>query len=169
MAIADGCRGHACLMPMHWEGGRWKPERPGWGLVSATTGEPISPPALITEEPIRMTNWELQDFAVQVVRQKLESQGRALMSWQGNPAANPSIWFVGDDGPEWLIVRPALNPASNPTPPSNWRAIARQCAKLSTTGHFVRVLVARSDRGAANNHSRPLRAMTKPARNCGRQ
>jgi hypothetical protein len=27
------------------------------------------------------------------------------MSWQGNPSVDPSIWFVGDSGPEWVVVR----------------------------------------------------------------
>ncbi len=32
-AIAEGCNGHACLLPMRRSAGGWVPEAPGWGLV----------------------------------------------------------------------------------------------------------------------------------------
>jgi hypothetical protein len=105
LAIAEGCAGHACLMPMRRVGVDWEPTELGWGLVDARTRKPIDPPALISDEKIVMTDWELQDFAVQVVRDELTKEGRELMSWNGNPGVNPSLWFAGDAGPEWVIVR----------------------------------------------------------------
>ena len=98
LAIADGCAGHACLMPMKRVGVDWVPAELGWGLIDARSRRPINPPALITEEDVLMTDWELQDLAVQVVREKISKDGSKLMSWNGDPRVDPSMWFVGASG-----------------------------------------------------------------------
>ena len=91
LAVAEGCKGHPCIMPMRYRAGAWAPHAGGWGLVDARTGKTVDPIAHVSDERIEMTNWELQDFAVQIVRDHLENTGRKLMSWQGNPAVDPSI------------------------------------------------------------------------------
>ena len=63
-------------MPMRRVGADWEPEEPGWGLLDARSHQPINPPALISDEKIVMTDWELQDLAVQVVRDQLAQEGR---------------------------------------------------------------------------------------------
>ena len=142
LTVAEGCNGHACLLPMQRAGGAWTPVRGGWGLVDARTGRPVDPFALVTDARIEMTEWELQDFAVQVVRDRLERDGRSLMSWQGNPAVDPSIWFVGDSGgPEWVVVRPAKFPAMRAEVPANLTEIAQGCARTGEVGHFASVAV----------------------------
>jgi len=89
-----------------------------------------------------MTDWELQDFAIQIVRDHLEKAGRKLMSWTSHPGVNPSIWFVGDNGPEWIVVRAVRYPKKEADPPADWRLIAEWCAQLSNIGHFASVSVA---------------------------
>jgi hypothetical protein len=145
LAIAEGCKGHACIVPMRRRGTEWSAEGPGWGFFDLRTGRPIDPVALISDELVEMTDWELQDFAVMVVKDQLAKQGRTLMSWQGNPSVDPSIWFVGDHGPEWVVVRAARYPAKSVEPPANWRAIADSCARLGKSGHFASVGVASAD------------------------
>jgi len=144
-AVADGCRGHACVMPMRKTPSGWQAATPGWGLLEMATNRPVTPPALITDEKIEMSAWELQDFAVQTVRNLLEKEGRKLMSWQGNPEVDPSLWFVGDHGPEWVVVRAVRYPKKDASPPGNWAEIARQCSRLSNVGHFASVAVANAD------------------------
>lgn len=117
----------------------------GWGLLDLVTGKAINPVALIGDELVEMTDWELQDFAVQVVKDQIEKQGRTLISWQGNPAVDPSIWFDGDSGPEWVVVRAARYPKMSVEPPADWRAIAERCARLGKQGHFVPVSVSNAD------------------------
>jgi hypothetical protein len=141
-AVADGCRGHACVMPMRKAPSGWQAAAPGWGLLDMATSQPVTPPALITDEKIEMSAWELQDFAVQTVRELLEKEGRKLMSWQGNPKVDPSLWFVGDRGPEWVVVRAVRYPEESASPPANWTAIAQFCSRLSNIGHFAPVVVA---------------------------
>ena len=114
-------------------------------MIDARTERTVNPVALISDELIEMTDWELQDFAVQVVRSQLEKDGRQLMSWQGNPSVDPSIWFVGDDGPEWIVVRAARWPKRDVEIPSNIADIAKGSAKLTNKGNFAVVRVANSN------------------------
>ncbi len=145
LAISSGCNGHACIMPMQLRSRGWEPAVSGWSLTDAFTKRAIDPLELVTDEKIEMTDWELHDFSVQVVRDYLRKAGRTLMSWQGNPAVDPSIWFVGDTGPEWVVVRASRYPKSSAIVPNNWRAISEACAGQSDVGHFASVAVASAD------------------------
>lgn len=144
-SIADGCKGHACLMPMRLRAGTWVPEAPGWGLLNAHTGTLVNPVTLVSDERIEMTEWELLDFAVQIVRDHLEKAGRKMMSWTSHPEVNPSIWFADDSGPEWVVVRAARYPKKEADPPEDWHEIAERCSRLGKSGHFASVSVANGD------------------------
>jgi hypothetical protein len=138
-------------------GGSWVADTPGWGLLDAETRKPIDPVALVTDEKIEMTPWEVHDMAVQVVRDDLEKQGFQLMSWQGNPEVDPSIWFVGKTKrPEWVVVRSAKYPANSAERPGTWAAIAESCARMSTTGHFASVAVVSVDQPFQVSHEAPV-------------
>lgn len=158
-AAARDANGHACILPMKKKlfGGSWVADMPGWGLLNAETRKPINPVSLVTEEKIAMTPWEVHDMAVQVVRDYLQKEGFELMSWQGNPEVDPSIWFVGKTRrPEWVVVRSAKFPASNADRPTNWAAIADGCARLSTTGHFASVAVVSVNQPFASSEEAPV-------------
>ncbi len=144
LRIAEQCRGHACMLPMtaSRSGKDWVADRPGWGLLDAHTGKAINPAALVTDELIVMSPWEVQHVAVQVVRDHLDERGFEIMSWQSDPATDPSIWFVGESkGPEWVVVRSASSHQGHAPPPQNWAGIAQVCVSLSTTGHFASVCI----------------------------
>lgn len=145
LTIASGCKGHACFMPMRYRRGEWLPDVINWGLIDVRTGLSVNPTALVSDEKIEMTDWELHDFAVQVVRAHLEKAGRKLLSWQGNPAVDPSIWFVGASGPEWTVVRVVRYPNTWAELPKNWQKISDSCARASKVGHFASVSVASAD------------------------
>ena len=153
ISIAAGCKGHACIMPMEKKFiGGWQPIKEGWGLIDAETGNTVEPIALITDEKIVMTDWEVQDFSVQVVKDDLIKKGYQLMSWQGNPYVNPSIWFIGDSGgPEWVVVRYSRKSRIPVTQPHNWGEIAQSCSHMSGIGHFAPVYPA-----SANDAFDPL-------------
>ena len=146
-AIADGSNGHACFMPMRKKLlGGWVPDRAGWGLVDARTGKSVNPIDLVSDEKIEMSDWELQDFAVQVVRTQLEKGGFKLMSWQGNPNVDPAIWFIGESRrPEWVVVRASRYLEEEAVRPSNWADIAAGCAPTGKIGHFAPVAVVSAD------------------------
>lgn len=146
LMVADGCKGHACLLPMRQAAGSWTPALPGWGLLDARSGAAVDPVALVTDERIEMTDWELHDFAVSVVRgHVMNDLRRPLMSFSSNPSVDPSLWFIGSHGPEWAIVRAARYPTFEAPLPGNVREIANGCSKLSRTGHFASVSVANAD------------------------
>jgi len=110
---------------------------------------------MLTEAPVEMTDWEVHDLAVNVVRQELEKEGRQIMSSQGNPNVDPSLWFVGDDGPEWVVVRAVRYPRSKASSPENWANIAQNCARISDRGNFASVAVANADEETSRS-GRPL-------------
>ena len=136
---ARGWRGHACLMPMRRDADGWRTAEPGWGLVDARTHRPVDPAALVTDAKVAMAEWELQDFAVQVVREQLERDGRRILSWHPDPGQDPSLWFLGDDGPEWVVVRAVRRPAMDAAPPPALPAIERALAPHARRGHFASV------------------------------
>lgn len=145
-AIALECRGHACRLPMRLRAGSWAPAEPGWGLVDAATQRLIDPVALITDEKLEMTDWEVHDFAIQIVKQyEIDKEGRTLMSSNPNPRVDPSIWFADEEGPAWIVVRAARCPAPYPSPPDNLKEIARSCARGSHRGYFAPMIVAHAD------------------------
>src|SRR5262245_16601859 len=39
IAIANGCRGHPCIMPMSRRLAEWMPEHGGWGLIHVNSGQ----------------------------------------------------------------------------------------------------------------------------------
>ena len=146
MMIARGCAGHACLMPMQKKGEMWEPVIDGWGMIDPQSRREIDPVNLVTDEEIEMTDWELQDFAVQIVRTHIEEKlGFQIMSSNGNPNVDPSIWFVGNNGPEWVVVRAARYPQKAVSIPDNIDEISRNCARLGNTGHYASVPCASTD------------------------
>ena len=56
------------------------PLRLGWGLLHAATKERIDPLALVSDELIEMSDWEVHDFAISVVENKLEEEGKKACS-----------------------------------------------------------------------------------------
>ncbi len=159
ISAAKSANGRACVLPMRKKmfGKGWDAERPGWGLLDAETQKPIDPVALVSDAKVEMTAWERHDMAVQVVRDYLQNQKFELMSWQGNPKVDPSIWFIGKSGqPEWVVVRCAMFPASTAPRPSNWNEIARGCAKMSSIGHFASVALVSTAQPFNSGDETPL-------------
>ncbi len=151
--------GRACVLPMKKNAlsGAWEAVELGWGLLDAGTRKPVDPLALITEQNIEMSAWEVQDMAVQVVRDYLIQQGFEMMSWQGNPEVHPSIWFVGaSKQPEWVVVSSARFPAMQAERPSNWESIAANFAKAGAIGHFASVVLVSADQPFDSSAEEPV-------------
>lgn len=139
LSVAEGWNGFPCLMPMRRTLTGWKPELGDWGLINLRNSQSVDPFSLVSDELIEVTDWELLDFAVQVVKQWLQEKGFEIMSTHSNPEVDPNIWFVGGNGPEWVIVRAARYPEKVARIPSNVEAIAKQCEALSHLGNFASV------------------------------
>ena len=132
--IADGCKGFACGMPMRKKYDQWMPTESGWGLVNLKTDKVINPLDFVSDELIEMTDWELHDFAVQVVRNKLEQDGKKITGWNSDPEIQPSIWFKNGDELEWVVVKFSRYPNDKPNIPSNMATIATSVMKMSNAG-----------------------------------
>jgi hypothetical protein len=159
ITAAQNADGRACILPMKKKffGGAWMADERGWGLLDAYTKEPINPVALITDQNIEMTPWEIQDMAVQVVRDYLAQQGFKLMAWQGDPMVDPSIWFLGKSkGLEWVLVRSAKHPAKSAERPKDWQKLETGLAKTGTVGHFASVGLVSVDQPFETNDEVPV-------------
>ena len=134
-----------CLMPMRQRAGTYVPALPGWGLKHAETGGMVDPPGLVSEALIEMSDWELHDFAIQVVRDQLVKEGKTLWSWQSSLHIDPSIWFEDEAGPAWVVVRVVRSPVTEARVPENVEAIRASVARLSRRGFFASVAVANAE------------------------
>lgn len=148
----DGLVGHAelcnaipCLLPMKKIGNEWHVENNGWGLINPISQQIISPEELITDEVIEMSDWEIQDMAVTIIKNKLEESGKRIMSWQSDPLVYPSLWYEGDTGPEYVVVGSARRPIREAKLPLNIENIKASSAKMSGKGYFVSVVLAAHD------------------------
>jgi hypothetical protein len=148
MRVATGCNGYPCILPMKKRGNNWIPTEDGWGLIHAVSRKQIDPVMLISGENIEMTEWELYDFAVQIVRNNLH--GHQIMSWSSDPEITPSIWFIGEHGPEWVLVKAVKYPETDAKLPNDIAKLYHKCSKIATKGHFAVVGIASSDQQHSN-------------------
>jgi hypothetical protein len=145
LTIAAACKGYPCIMPMECRAGLWTVQMRSWGLIDARSGMSIDPIALITDERIEMTDWEVHDCGIQVVRDHLQQANKKLMWWNSDPNLEPSVLFEGDSGPEWVVVLAVRYPALKAGPPANWAQIVNKCTPISRVGHFASVSLASVD------------------------
>ena len=142
--IADGYQATACLLPMKKIRGQWHPALSDWGLIDAHTRKPFNPVELISDENIEMTQWELQDFAVQVVRNHLSDQGFEIISFNSAPEAHPSIWFERKGQSEWVAVNYALYPAMEIERPSIIDSLLESPKIACFPGNMANVFISSS-------------------------
>jgi hypothetical protein len=145
--FAENSAAIPCLMLMKRTSLGWEPATSGWGLVDARTGKPVNPPDLVTDELIEMSDWELHDFAVQVVRNTLaEQEDINVTSYCSNPGIDPSVWFLdsetGEEG--YVVVHGARYPNLEAAPPEDPESLIEHCAFRTRNAFFASV-------GAANN------------------
>jgi hypothetical protein len=145
MALAKEANGHPLQLLMEKRGGSWRPFFTGWGLRSLINRKQVNPVELITDERVEMSDWELHDFGVQIVRNTVREEGHELMTWTGDPGISPSLWFKRDAGPEYVVVRVGRYPAEGPDLPENLQEIAERVSVLSDVGHFASITVANAD------------------------
>jgi len=82
------------------------PIEQSWNLYNARTNEKISPFNIANNNKTRMSKWELNNFAIQIVRNGLEKEGNEIISFCDLPEVNPQIWFKNRKGKTgWIIVK----------------------------------------------------------------
>jgi hypothetical protein len=138
------------LLPMEQAGATYQPTLGGWGLLHAVTRAPLDLPSLASNEPIEMSDWEVHDFAIQVVSSYIESSGGTILSKQRSRQIDPSIWFRDESGPAFVVVRSGRFPLLEAPRPSNISKIADSLSRLSRRGYFASVTAASAEQPHAH-------------------
>lgn len=133
-----------CLMPMEKWLGMWRPKHGGWGLLDVGSRKAITPLDFVSDKLIEMTDWELQDFAIQIVCSALDKEGKTVFSKQSSTEIDPSIWFQDQAAPSYVIVRAGRYPSTDLPLPRNVPEIRRACSAISKSGYFAPVIFANS-------------------------
>ena len=135
-----------CRLPMVVAAGEWTRRNQGWGLNHAVTGKPVDPAALVSEELILMTDWEVHDVGIQVVAQHLSRENCSVISRQPDPRIFPQLWFDDNGHSFWALVNATRDPAALPRLNEGIRAQAQTMAQeLGSRGFFGSVLVTSCD------------------------
>ncbi len=134
-----------CILPMTEHLAEFKPATAGWGLLHAETGKSINPLELVSDELIEISDWELHDFAIQVVRDSLMKEGKKVFSAHSSLAQDPSIWFEESGQVFWVVVRAVRYPELDAQIPSNINDIQDNCSHMGKAGYFASVSIGNSN------------------------
>jgi len=143
--VSREAKATACIMSMEQRLSTYVPCHTGWGLVNAESGVIIDPVAMVSDELIEMSEWELHDFAIQTVKTYLTKQGKDVFSAQSSLHIDPSIWFEESESAHWVVVRVAKYPDKEVVLPHNINEIAQNCAHMGKVGYFASVALANTD------------------------
>jgi hypothetical protein len=145
-----------CILKMEYSRGTFEPTHSGWGLVDAVAGRAVNPTELVSDERIEMSDWELHDFAVQIVLSHLEKEEKEVFSVQSYLHMDPSIWFEDKRGTSWVVVRAARYPKKKADHPTDLEDIKQSCSRMSQAGFFASVTAAPFAEKEKNGHFSPL-------------
>ncbi|MCP4074738.1 MAG: hypothetical protein GY744_00960 [Gammaproteobacteria bacterium] len=134
-----------CILTMTGQLSEYTPASSGWGLVHAETGKAVNPLELVTDELIQISDWELHDFAIQVVKESLKKAGKNVFSAQSSLTIDPSIWFEESGHAYWVVVRATRYPEPETQTPSNIDDIKDNCSPMGKAGYFASVSAGNSE------------------------
>lgn len=134
-----------CVLKMEKAIASYKPSHTGWGLTHAITKELVDPLALISEELIEMTDWELHDFAINIVKRKLREEGKNVYSTCSDFAIQPSLWFEENGEDNWVVINAYRHPNALTGPPEDIEKIAEFVSVRNANGYFAIVGIVNSN------------------------
>jgi hypothetical protein len=84
-----------------------RPLSSGWNLTHLTRNTDVIPAKYATAERNPMSEWELRNFAIQIVRGHIEKDmGAKVLSFTDVLGIDPQIWFKESTGGRcWIVVR----------------------------------------------------------------
>jgi hypothetical protein len=129
---AKKCGALSCALPVE------RDQEGGWRIVSPDpkvpmfTGEDFEPLLLeqaLTQDLIEMSDWEISDWAVNVVvdhvMKEFEIERRSELNYQSTADCDPQIWFVTKEGfRHYVVVRAARYPELRAPMPENISELA---------------------------------------------
>jgi hypothetical protein len=162
LRISENWGGVSCLMPMRQlRPSKWVPASHLPGLVDYVSGSPLDITKYFLPTPPKMSQWELHDFGIQVVRHHIENAiGAEILSYQSDPAVEPAIFFAEDDGWSGVIVRTETFPR---TDMNIYPAYDFNLSEIAATGidhlYLANVTVmSADDRNKNSNDNKPFRS-----------
>ena len=116
-----------------------KPITSGWNLFNAITNKPIIPENVISDAKIEISEWELNDFAIQVVREYITNKlNYKILSYQNIIGINPQLWFEDENkNMNYVVVRYAVYPNNKAERPNDLKSI--QLSVAAYQGYFASV------------------------------
>jgi len=112
----------------------------GWNLYNTKTDEAVIPEHLATTENIKMSDWEIRNFAIIFVRKYLEANHCKVLSYQDTLEVDPQIWFEDMNGKKcWIVVRCVKSPEKEAAKPEQLNEIIRRC--FTTDGFFAGIVL----------------------------
>ena len=84
-----------------------KPVSAGWNLVHLANRRSINPALLVSDTKLEMSEWEIRNFCMQVVRGHIEEKmSGTVLSFCDVIGIDPQVWFEDGVGSRnWVIVR----------------------------------------------------------------
>lgn len=92
-----------CIFPIRIDD--MAPLESGWNLYDTRTGEKIIPLDIADDSPRRISDWELLNFGISIVRNHLADKGYTVLSYTDAPGIMPQLWFEDDQNNKcWVQV-----------------------------------------------------------------
>lgn len=151
LEVAEEANAIPAILPMKHNGTDYQPTLNGWGLLHAQNRRIIDPAKLESDKQIEMSDWEVHDFAIQVIVNILQEEGNKIISKQPYLRVDPSIWFFDGKENAYVIVRSGRYPLQEAPRPKNIEEIIQSCEPGSKTGYFASVSVANYDQQNTND------------------
>lgn len=131
-----------CLF--HIDGLTMMPSSAGWNLVHLATRQPVIPSECTDEGLVEMSEWELRNLCIQVVRDHIKESGGKVLSFCDVLDIDPQVWFQDKAGNRsWVIVR--HYPQITGDEKSAWIGFEKSNPQLSPfDGYFAGVSIASS-------------------------
>lgn len=116
-----------------------KPISTGWNLYHAVTDETIIPENIATDELVKMSEWEMHDFAIQIVRDYItKNLNYKLLSYQNILGIEPQLWLEDNNMvKKYVLVRYTMFPNEKAKKPTDINKIHANCQ--GHTGYFASV------------------------------
>jgi len=146
IAAAELANGTPCVLRLKRQiDDSWTPVDAGWGLRHAESGAIVDPVASITDEKIEISDWELQDLCVQVVRDKISDSGGTILSWNSHPKVTPNLFFVDEHEKQHFVIVCCARYPHSPVEPSNVQDIKDSVSLVTDSGYLAQVCVASAE------------------------
>lgn len=79
---------------------------PKCNLISSLDNSIINPSDYVSEKEIKMSDWEINNFAIQIVLTDLQNKGIKIDSYCDLPGIEPQIWFTDENNNHcWILVK----------------------------------------------------------------